>query len=282
LSLPIAPSSGFSSNPLVNIGEVSNKGFELSLRATPIASRALNWDIGATMNTVKNRIENMGSVAPFVSTNNQCFKPGMEVGAWCVSKVVRVDSAANKAFVTDTAVNVGGQLPKYEMSVSSTVTFHRNLRLYIQFDGKYGYKVYDLTQDFRDRSSGNSAEAILPTGQGGYSPLERLTRFGPFFTQTGGTLVGNALARDSYIYSGDFLRLRELAVTWSLPTSLGERLHIPGSSVTVGGRNLWLSTRYPGWDPEVNGADLLVNLYRADVFTVPQARRLFTRVNFQF
>jgi hypothetical protein len=81
---------------------------------------------------------------------------------------------------------------------------------------------------------------------------------------------------------GDFVRLREVAVTWSLPTQLGQRLRIAGSSVTVGGRNLWLSSKYNGWDPEVNGADGLVNLFRADVFTTPQNRRLFTRLNFQF
>ncbi len=282
LSLPIAPSSGFSSSPLVNIGEVSNKGYELSLRATPVSTRNVTWDFTATANTVQNRIENMGSVAPFVSSNNQCFKPGMEVGAWCVPQVVRVDTVANKAFVTDTAVNVGGQLAKFESSLSSTLTLRRNLRFYVQFDGKSGYKIYDLTQDFRDRSLANSAESVLPAGQGGYSTAERLRRFGPFFTETSGTPVGQALVRDPYIVSGNFLRLREAAVTFSLPTQIGERLGIPGSSITVGGRNLWLSTKYPGWDPEVNGADGLVNQFRADVFTTPQSRRLFTRLNVQF
>jgi len=283
LPLPIAPSSGFSSTPLVNIGEISNKGLELSLRATPVATRGLSWDLTATTNTIKNRIENMGSVTPFVSTNNQCFKPGVELGAWCVPQVIRVDTAAKKTFVTDTAVVVGGQLPKYETSLSSTLTLHRSLRLYAQLDGKFGYKIYDLTQDFRDRSLGNSAEAVLPADQGGYSAYERQRRYGPFVTETNGTPVGAALVRDPYMVSGDFVRLREMAVTWSLPTQLGERLHIPGSSITVGGRNLWLSTKYPGWDPEVNGADgVLVNLYRADVFTTPQNRRLFTRLNFQF
>jgi TonB-linked SusC/RagA family outer membrane protein len=282
LSLPLAPSSGFSLSPLVNIGEVSNKGFELQLRATPVSTRNVNWDFTATTNTVKNRIENMGSVTPFVSANNQCFKPGMEVGAWCVPQVVRVDEANNKTIVTDTAVNVGGQLAKFEASLASTLTLRRNLRLYAQFDGKRGYKIYDLTQDFRDRSFANSAEAVLPADQGGYSTYEHLRRYGPFFTQTAGTAVGTALVRDPYIVSGDFIRLREMAVTWSLPTQLGARLRIQGSSITVGGRNLWLSTKYPGWDPEVNGADGLVNLFRADVFTTPQNRRLFTRLNFQF
>jgi len=282
LSLPIAPSSGFSSNPLVNIGEVSNKGLELSLRATPVSRRNVNWDFTATTNTVRNRIENMGSVTPFVSANNQCFKPGTEVGAWWVPKVVRLDSANNKTIVTDTAVNVGGQLAKFETSLSSTLTLHRNLRFYAQFDGKFGYKIYDLTKDFRDRSLANSAEAVLPADQGGYSAYDHLLHYGPFVTQTAGTPVGTSLVRDPYIVSGDFVRLREMAVTWSLPTQFGERLHVAGSSITVGGRNLWLSTKYPGWDPEVNGADGLVNLFRADVFTTPQSRRLFTRFTFTF
>jgi hypothetical protein len=266
----------------VNIGEVSNKGFELQLRATPVSTRDVSWDFTATTNTVKNRIENMGSVTPFVTGNNQCFKPGMEIGAWCVPQVIRVDSANNKTIVTDTAVNVGGQLAKFEGSLASTLTLRRSLRIYAQFDGKRGYKIYNLTQDFRDRSVANSAEALLPVGQGGYSAVERLRRFGPFFTQTAGTPVGTALVRDPYMVPGDFVRLREMAVTWSLPTQLGQRLHILGSSITVGGRNLWLSTKYTGWDPEVNGADGLVNLLRADVFTTPQNRRLFTRLNFQF
>ncbi|HEX8941887.1 MAG TPA: hypothetical protein VF785_02050, partial [Gemmatimonadaceae bacterium] len=163
-----------------------------------------------------------------------------------------------------------------------TLTLHRNLRFYAQFDGKFGYKIYNLTQDFRDRSLANSAEAVLPADQGGYSTYERQRRYGPFFTQTTGTGVGTALVRDPYMVSGNFIRLREMAVTWSLPTSLGERAHLAGSSISVGGRNLWLSTKYPGWDPEVNGADGLVNLFRADVFTTPQTRRFFTRLNFQF
>ena len=81
----------------------------MSLRATPVSTRNVTWEFTATANTVQNRIEeDMGSVAPFVTTNNQCFKPGMEVGAWCVPQIVRVDTVANKAFVTDTAVNVDG------------------------------------------------------------------------------------------------------------------------------------------------------------------------------
>ena len=50
----------------------------------------------------------------------------------------------------------------------------------------------------------------------------------------------------------------------------------------VGGRNLHLWTKFDGRDPEVNGADGLVNPFRADVETLPQVRRAFARLNLQF
>jgi hypothetical protein len=281
LSLPIAPSAGFSSSPLANIGEVGNSGVELSIRATPLTRADAAWDVAASMNTIRNRILSMGSVTPFANTNNQCFKPGNEVGAWCVPRVVSVDTIAGRAIVTDTAVNVGGQLPRYEAALSSTLTV-RGFRLYAQLDGKFDYKIHNATQDFRDRTAKNSAGVNLPAGAGGYSARERLRRMGPFVTETTGMVVGVPLVRDAYIVPADFVRLREVSATWSLPTSLGERVGIAGSSITVGGRNLWLATKYTGLDPEVNGADLQTFLYRADLFTIPQTRRVFARLTVQF
>ncbi|HTE45293.1 MAG TPA: SusC/RagA family TonB-linked outer membrane protein [Gemmatimonadaceae bacterium] len=282
LRLPLAPSSGFATSPLVNIGEVSNKGLEMALRATPVDRKNLTWDFGLTMNTLNNTIVNMGSVTPFVSGNNQCFKPGIELGAWCLSKVLRVDTVAKKAFVSDTAVAVGGSIPHYESAFHTTMTLFRNVRLYAQFDGKFDYKIYNLTRDFRDRTQKNSAEVNLPAGQGGYSLDELIRRVGPFATTTAGTAVGNSLARDAYMVSGDYVRFRELSVTWTLPTQFAQRLRVAGSSVSVGGRNLHLWTKFDGRDPEVSGADGLANQFRADVETLPQVRRAFARLNLQF
>jgi len=282
LSLPLAPSSGFASAPLVNIGEVQNKGFEMSLRATPVDRKNLTWDLGATLNTLSNKINSMGTVTPFVSGNNQCFKPGVEIGAWCVPKVVRVDTVAKKSFVTDTAVVVGGSIPGREAAFQTTFTLFKNFRVYAQMDGKFDYKIYNLTNDFRDRTLKNSAEVNAPAGQGGYSLYELIRHTGPFATQTSGTAVGAALVRDPYMTSGDYWRFREFSVAWTLPNTVVQRMRVAGASLAVGGRNLHLWTKYDGRDPEVNGADGLVNPFRADVETLPQVRRAFARLNIQF
>ena len=82
--------------------------------------------------------------------------------------------------------------------------------------------------------------------------------------------------------SGDYVRFRELSLTWTLPTDMSQRLRVAGASVSVGGRNLSLWTKFDGRDPEVNGADGLTNPFRADVETLPQVRRAFARLNLQF
>ena len=281
LSRPLPPSAGFTSSPVYNIGEVTNKGLEAQLRATPVRMRNVSWDATLNVNTLANKIVSMGDITPFVS-NNQCFKPGVEIAAWCVQQVVRVDSAANRAFVSDTAMYAGGQLPKYQGSVTSTLTLFRALRVYAQVDGKFDYHVYNLTRDLRDRSVANSGDVVLPADQGGYSPVERLRRLGPFTAERSGATVGNSLIRGSYIERGDFVRLREVSVTWSVPQTLSRRLRVSGTSISVGGRNLGLWSDYSGWDPEVLGTADIGTPFLGDVFTLPQARRTFARISVQF
>ena len=284
LTQPLAPSSGFVSSPLVNIGAVENKGVEIALRATAIDRRNVTLDASLNINTLSNAITSMGSITPFVSGNNQCFKPGVEIAAWCVPRVLSVDTVTHRSIVSDTAEVAGGQLPRFAGSFASTLTLFRALRLYAQLDGKFDYFVYNLTRDIRDRTvlPPNSADVNLPTDQGGYSAYERQRRLGPFYAQSTGSSVGAALVRGPYIVPGDFVRFRELAVTWSVPAELSRRLHLASSAISVGGRNLALWTKYDGWDPEVIGVIDPATPFLGDVFTTPQSRRLFARVTLQY
>lgn len=281
--LPIAPSSGFASNPLVNIGEVMNRGLELSIRAAVWDSKDAALDASLTMNALSNRIVSMGSLRPFVSVNNQCFKPGVEIAAWCVPRVSSVDTITHRTIVSDTAELAGGQLPKLAASFASTLTLFRTLRIYAQLDGKFRYSLYNLTRDFRDRAvlPPNSADVNLPADSGGYSTYERQRRLGPFFTASG-TPVGAALVRGPYIVPGDYVRLRELAMTWSLPSRFSDWLRLESSAVSVGARNLALWTKYDGWDPEVIGVIDPATPFLGDVFTTPQTRRFFVRLSLQY
>jgi hypothetical protein len=281
LTTPIAPSSAYGSAPWANIGEMTNKGVEVALRATPISRRNLTWDATLSVATLANKVVDMGNVAPIVGADNQCVKPGIPVAAWCGQRFIGPDASGTKALVTDTAVYLGTKFPKTTTQLSTTLTLFKNLRLYALADGKFGHHIYNLTDDFRDRSVANSGRAVLPADQGGYSDEERFRRFGPFVNSKG-TAVGATLVRGDYIQPGDFVRFRELSATFTLPASFARRFGAASSSLSVGGRNLALWTRYGGYDPEVFGVVDPVTPYLTEVFTTPQSRRAFMRLNLQF
>jgi TonB-linked SusC/RagA family outer membrane protein len=84
---------------------------------------------------------------------------------------------------------------------------------------------------------------------------------------------------DFFVESGSFARLRELSVNYDIPVRLVER--IPGTAFRTArfglvGRNLWTSTKYSGFDPDVTGpGGGNPFAYRVDYFTYP-AYRSFT------
>jgi hypothetical protein len=102
-----------------------------------------------------------------------------------------------------------------------------------------------------------------------------------------GNPVGAGNVKDPYLQEGDHIRFRELTATVFLPASLAERMGATGASLTVGGSNLGLwSSAYEGDDPDVIGVGAqssgLNQLFNADVFTTPPARRWIVRLNVQF
>ena len=54
------------------------------------------------------------------------------------------------------------------------------------------------------------------------------------------------------VSDGDFVRLREVSLTWNVPKELTSRFGGREMSVSLTGRNLFLWTKYQGVDPEVS------------------------------
>jgi len=85
-------------------------------------------------------------------------------------------------------------------------------------------------------------------------------------------------ANEFFVEDGSYMRLRELAVSWMLPARWVSRLPVGFRSARLGlvGRNLWTSTDYSGYDPDVSGpGGGNPFAYRVDYFTYP-AYRTFT------
>jgi TonB-dependent SusC/RagA subfamily outer membrane receptor len=285
---PIAPSLAFQQDPFVNAGKVDNRGLELALHGTPVARKTVSWDVAFTANTLNNKLLSLGGItipdqAEISPDLTFRYAVGKPLAAWYSSKIIKVDTAAGFATVTNTPVYAGPQFPTFQANLSNTVTLFHNLRLYALFTGQSGGKILNVTPLIQDLF-GTSGPANLPVGQGGYSTEERIRHFGPFKTEDG-TPVG--LVLDEYLQPTDFIRLQELSATLSLPTSFARQMHASSASVTVAGRNLhlWKSSKFTGYDPEVLASTQTtgtVQFASTEEFTVPQPRRIVVRLNLQF
>ena len=105
---------------------------------------------------------------------------------------------------------------------------------------------------------------------------------------TSGNLVQQAAAQAAtfglnggYIEDASFTKLRELAVTLTLPQRLATQMRAGSATLTLAGRNLYTWTNYTGLDPELN-AGAQANFTTTDFLTMPQVRYFTARLALSF
>ena len=280
---PLPPSLGFQANPFVNIGEVRNKGLELAVNAAMLRTRNFDWETRLAMNTLDTKVASLGNVAPFGNLNR--FTAGYQPGTFVTKTIRSIDEATGVVTVSDTLESFGNLWPSMEASLTNTVTLFRNLRLNALVDTKQDFVLFNNADFFRETQVVRSNRRLDPTV---LSARERLRRYGnptpgqPAFVQENGNPTTVDEVREAYLQPGDFIRLRELSATYTLPARLTARWgRISNMSVGLALQNVALWTDYEGEDPEViqapNG-----DFNRTDFFTLPNPKRAILRVNLSF
>ncbi len=277
----LPPSLGFSASPFANLGGALNTGVEVGVHGAVLQGERIGLELRTSMNTLHSELTDLGGIAAFGSPVR--FNVGQQLAYWNTLKLRRVDVAAGRAIVSDTAEFIGNQVPTFEGNVGGTLTLFREARLTATMDWKRGYRIYNLSDDIRDRTSSNLPSYRSVT-RDSLPAEERLRFFGPFFTE-GTTSPSHPVSADQviepYVQDASFTRLREVSLTVSLARRLVSRMGASSGEITLAGRNLALWTKYEGADPEVqrnpNETNVLI-----DNWTVPPTRRYVLRLSLLF
>ena len=295
LAQPIPPSLGFAQNPFANIGSVLNSGIELALNIAAVDQRNLRWDIRAGVNTLHNELTSLGTTLPFALGGAGRTLVGQQLGVFVSKKIQSIDVAKRLVIVSDTLTPMGNLFPTLEWNITNTITVAKNWRFSALLDAKKNFMVQNQTAYFRETQL---VRSNLRLDTLALSPYERLRRFGnltpapgqgPFTTVTGKPeTVSNVI--DAYLEPGDFVKLREISATYTLPGSLlhGFGQTVQSASITLAMQNLKIWTNYSGADPEVNAngatSNQVVNnaFSRSDFLTLPNAQKTVLRVNLTF
>lgn len=285
LSQPLPPSLGFTEDPNVNIGQVRNSGLEVTVSATPVRMDAFAWDIRGGFATLHNELTDLGGIAPFGTLNR--FTEGYQLGSFVSKRIRNIDEATGIVTVADTFEVVGNMFPTLEATVSNTFTFFDQLRLTALFDTKRDFLVYNNTAFFRETQLVRSDARLDPTL---LSARERLRRYGnpdpaaPAFVQENGQPATVNEVRDAYLQPGDYVRFREIGLSWDIPDNwLGFTNAIRSATLGLAVRNvaLWTNDAYTGEDPEVisNGS---TQFTRTEFLTQPSPRTTVLRLHITF
>jgi hypothetical protein len=167
-------------------------------------------------------------------------------------------------------VYLGPSVPTREIGFTNTFTLFNNIRIFTQFDYRGGHYQWCAICSIRSRIDRNTWD--INTGG---------TDLNPDVSELDVRAL-RSLQTLSHISKADFIKFRELSVTYTLPSSWGGFFQGSRWSITLSGRNLWMWTKYEGTgDPEV-AFDARSSFSRLDYASTPMTRRLAASVRVSF
>jgi TonB-dependent starch-binding outer membrane protein SusC len=289
ISTAVAGSTGFASTfygatsaRLRNLGEIKNTGVELAVTATPVRLRDFVWDSRVSLATNRNELVSFGEPGR-VSLNpgGQSFGTVQQhregyplAGYWSRFPLRNSDGSPVMVGTTvqlDTVTYVGPSTPTREISVTNTFTLFRAFRVFFFFDYRAGHYLFNLREFDRCRVRSNCARLADPANV-------------DLVTGTAVNAEANVWRQNIpavWIEPADFLKLRDVSLTYTVPGAWARRIRASAASVTLAAHNVALWSDYSGIDPEVNSYGD-VNFSRADAYPVPMLRRVSLSVNVGF
>ncbi|MEO8171732.1 MAG: SusC/RagA family TonB-linked outer membrane protein [Sediminibacterium sp.] len=245
-------------NILGNIGDIENRGIELSFFAPIISIAPFKWTMSGNWSANQNKLVKANVVFSKVGTYlsneegrnfNSYYMPvwaGVDP-ATGLSRWIDTTGKPNSIYTAAKSQFVGK--PQPDGFGSLTNTFHyRRFKLSAQLYYQYGFNVYasaDLSNDGQRPFSNQSISA-----------LDRWQKPGDIATNPKRTLNNSDGYRVSTrrLYEGDYIRLQNISLSYELPEKLIKRIKGHSLMIYVQGNNLALWTKAKG--PDVSEANI--------------------------
>ncbi len=286
-NVSVPNTSGFEQY-LTNFGEVSNKGFEIALGLTPIKTQSgFNWTTFTTFTKNKNVVESLTdgvteiqieSGSSFAGGVIPVLRPGEEYGLLLGSVNLRdpdgnllIDPSNGHLMRSPTPGIVGNPNPDFRLGLTNNFEF-KGVGFRFVFDWQQGGDLYSntvqsilgrgVTTDNEDREINKVIPGVygdpntglpLLDEQGNTIPNQNMVEVNELYF--GETFAING-ADEWSVFNASYLKLREVALSYSLPKSLLDSSPFERITLSLIGRNLWFyAPGFPdglNFDPEVN------------------------------
>lgn len=268
---PLSLTTGFA-NYLANIGAMQNRGVELTLNATPVSTPDFTWDLNFNITLNKNRITRLPPGQPQIINGRFYEAPGHDLYEFYFAEWAGVDpntgnplwyaDSARKATTTNfnsapTLPTGKSAQPKYFGGLSNTFTY-KGFSLSADFYYNYGNYVQDqwglyLTDEVNS-SYGKYAYTLTRWQKPGDKTNVPKLFYGSTNSAAGVSNSSSIAASTRFLYKGDYIRLRNITIGYTLGHQLTQKLHLSMLRFYVRGTNLWthIGDKTIPFDPEQN------------------------------
>ncbi|MCD9576485.1 SusC/RagA family TonB-linked outer membrane protein [Flavobacterium soyae] len=286
--------SGITSASPAHVGEVSNKGFEISLRWDDKIGENFSYYVGGNFSNNKNELTGLKNVilSPVIGGglgNGQDTKLldnttiGQPLGSFYIYEYAGFDSATGKMLyynaagdkVTQDALSatadkkyVGSSLPKSNYGVSLGFNY-KNFDFSVDGYGTAGAKVYNGKK--AQRFYGENIENSIATD---FWTANNVTASNPApFNQV-------PVASTYYLESGDFFRINNITLGYKLP--LQEGSFISACRIYLNAINPFITQKFSGFTPELNGDGNPYGTQGVELDAYPTLRSFVLGANLKF
>ncbi|MET7001292.1 SusC/RagA family TonB-linked outer membrane protein [Chitinophaga defluvii] len=272
--LPVSRSTGFDYK-VINAGNIQNKGVEVSAFGTPVKTNDFSWTINLNWSRNRNEVKSLPGITTLqlanfqggVSLNASVGQPyGTIIGSNFVYKDGQKLIGEDGYYVQSPTSNeiIGNVNPNWIGGISNTLKY-KDLALSFLVDIRQGGDLFSLDlyyglatgvlpETVGNNDKGNPSRS--PIADGGGVILPGITEDG----KANATRVENIYGLYGYVnnpsaafvYDASYVKLREVALTYSLPRSVMARISpFKAIDFSLIGRNLWIIHKnIPYNDPE--------------------------------
>ena len=260
-----------------NAGSVSNEGFELSIGAGIVDNENFRWSINANYSFNRNKVVELGDVEEikqnplfpgFINDPLTYLRTGYPMGIFYGYQVegVFVDEEDVASHPEQTAIPA--EPGEYKLkdvnndgvvdANDQTIIGNAEPTYVFGFNNLFSYKSFDFGI-FIQGSIGNEIynvnNAALRAGAKQYNRhIDYLNRWTEDNRYTDIPKAGAVSTQSvsAYIEDGTYIRVKDINLTYNLPTKFANTIKVEKLSVSVSAQNWFTFTDYKGYDPEVS------------------------------
>lgn len=281
---------------MANVGKVRNKGIEINIEHRNTVTNRFNYSIGANFSYIDNKLVDLNGGSPIytnyaqVQVVNNGF-PLYYFWGYNYDGIYRTDEEvlqrlpgyteadtpfhAGDAIYRDNngdgriddqdRVYLGSSIPKFNYGINLAANIY-DFDIQLFFQGVAGSKIYN---QMRHRLESNGSTSVI-------SPImvNAWTTDNPDGSIPNPKNSINYYVSDRFLESGDYFRLKDLQIGYSLPKSVLGSRGLSQCRFYVQCSNVFTLTKYSGFDPEVNGG--------VDYGNYPQSRTFLFGVNLSY